>query len=98
VLTNHNHAPAADDGKIKEKWSFRRSNYFRFVGEECRAVMDSVGLQDMSAFAKMEVSGPKAREWLESILANKIPKKHGPHRSLPPAHAAGWRARRVHGL
>jgi dimethylglycine dehydrogenase len=74
VLTNHNHAPAADDGKIKEKWSFRRSNYFRFVGEECRAVMDSVGLQDMSAFAKMEVSGPKAREWLESILANKIPK------------------------
>jgi len=39
--------------------------------------MDSVGLQDMSAFAKMEVSGPKAREWLESILANKIPKKQG---------------------
>jgi dimethylglycine dehydrogenase len=77
VLTNHNHAPAADDGKIKEKWSFRRSNYFKFVGEECRAVMDSVGLQDMSAFAKMEVSGPKAREWLESILANKIPKKQG---------------------
>ena len=77
VLTNHNHAPAADDGKIKEKWSFRRSNYFRYVGEECRAVMESVALQDMSAFAKMEVSGPKAREWLESILANKIPKKMG---------------------
>jgi dimethylglycine dehydrogenase len=35
------------------------------------------GLQDMSAFAKMEVSGPRAREWLESILANKIPKKMG---------------------
>jgi len=36
-----------------------------------------VALQDMSAFAKMEVSGPKARDWLESILANKIPKKMG---------------------
>ena len=39
--------------------------------------MNSVGLQDMSAFAKIEVSGPGARDWLESILANKIPKKMG---------------------
>ena len=31
----------------------------------------------MSAFAKMEVAGPGARDWLESILANKIPKKMG---------------------
>jgi dimethylglycine dehydrogenase len=77
VLTNHNHAPRDTDGRIKEKWSFRRSNYFKFVGEECRNVMNHVGLQDMSAFAKMEVSGPGAREWLESILANKIPKKMG---------------------
>jgi dimethylglycine dehydrogenase len=77
VLTNHNHAPATEDGRIVEKWSFRRSNYFRFVGEECLNVMNNVGIQDMSAFAKMEVSGPGAREWLESILANKIPKKQG---------------------
>lgn len=77
VLTNHNHAPATDDGRIVEKWSFRRSNYFPFVGEECRNVMNNVAIQDMSAFAKMEVSGPGARDWLESILANKIPKKMG---------------------
>ena len=77
VLTNHNHAPATDDGRIVEKWSFRRSNYLPFVGEECRNVMSNVAIQDMSAFAKMEVSGPGAREWLESILANKIPKKMG---------------------
>jgi dimethylglycine dehydrogenase len=77
TLTNHNHAPAAEDGKIKEKWSFRRSNYFKYVGEECLNVMNGVGLQDMSAFAKMEVAGPGARDWLESILANKIPKKMG---------------------
>lgn len=77
VLTNHNYAPPTDDGRIVEKWSFRRSNYFPFVGEECRNVMSNVAIQDMSAFAKMEVSGPAAREWLESILANKIPKKMG---------------------
>jgi dimethylglycine dehydrogenase len=77
VLTNHNYAPPTEDGRIVEKWSFRRSNYFPFVGEECRNVMSNVAIQDMSAFAKMEVSGPGAREWLESILANKIPKKMG---------------------
>jgi dimethylglycine dehydrogenase len=77
VLLNHNHAAPTEDGRIVEKWSFRRSNAFRFVGEECRNVMDNVALQDMSAFAKMEVSGPGAREWLDSILANRIPKKMG---------------------
>jgi dimethylglycine dehydrogenase len=77
TLLRHNHAPPTEDGRIVEKWSFRRSNYFPFVGEECRAVAESVGLQDMSPFAKMEVSGPKAREWLDSILANRIPKKQG---------------------
>ncbi len=77
VLLNHNHAAPTEDGRIVEKWSFRRSNAFRFVGEECRNVMDNVALQDMSAFAKMEVSGPGARAWLDSILANRIPKKMG---------------------
>ncbi len=77
VLLNHNHAAPTEDGRIVEKWSFRRSNAFRFVGEECRNVMDNVGLQDMSAFAKMEVSGRGARGWLDSILANRIPKKMG---------------------
>ncbi|MGH6855777.1 MAG: GcvT family protein, partial [Aestuariivirga sp.] len=76
-LASHNHAAPTEDGRVVEKWSFRRSNYFRFVGGECRNVMTNVGLQDMSAFAKMEISGPKAREWLESILANRIPKKMG---------------------
>ena len=77
TLLRHNHAAPTDDGRIVEKWSFRRSNAFRFVGEECRNVMDNVGIQDMSAFAKMEVSGPGARNWLDSILANHIPKKMG---------------------
>ena len=77
VLLNHNHAAPTEDGRIVEKWSFRRSNAFRFVGEECRNVMDNVALQDMSAFAKCFISGPGAEKWLDSILANKIPKKVG---------------------
>ena len=77
TLLRHNHAAPTDDGRIVEKWSFRRSNAFRFVGEECRNVMENVAIQDMSVFAKMEVSGPGARNWLDSILANRIPKKMG---------------------
>ncbi len=77
TLTNHNHAPALPDGRIVEKWSFRRSNYFEHVGNEVKAVHEAVGLLDMSAFAKIEVSGPGARDWLDAILANRIPKKQG---------------------
>jgi dimethylglycine dehydrogenase len=74
VLMNENHPPLVDDSPPREKWSFHRSNYFDFVGAECRNVHENVGLQDMSAFAKFEVSGPGAESWLNSILTNKIPK------------------------
>ena len=77
VLLNHNHAPADWTGKVRERWSFRRSNYFEHVGSECRHVAEHVGLLDMSAFAKCFVTGPGAEAWLDSILANRIPKKVG---------------------
>ncbi len=74
VLLNQNHPPVSEGAAIREKWSFRRSNYFDFVGAECRNVHENVGLQDMSAFAKFEVSGRGAEAWLDSILTNNIPK------------------------
>jgi dimethylglycine dehydrogenase len=77
TLVGHNYPPPGEDGRIVEKWSFRRSNYFRFVGEECRNVMDNVGLQDMSAFAKSFITGPGAEAWLDQLFANRIPKKIG---------------------
>jgi dimethylglycine dehydrogenase len=77
VLLNENHAPALDDGRIVEKWSFRRSNYFEHVGAEIMNVHENVGVLDMTPFAKLEVSGPGARAWLDSILANKLPQKRG---------------------
>jgi dimethylglycine dehydrogenase len=73
VLLNENHPPVGSGEKPREKWSFRRSNYFQFVGDECRNVHDNVGLLDMSAFAKCEVSGPRAESWLNSILTNRAP-------------------------
>jgi len=76
TLLNHNH-PDVPGENIREKWSFRRSNYFDFVGEECRNVTQGVGLQDMSAFAKCEITGPGAEDWLNGLLTNTVPKKTG---------------------
>ncbi|WEX11421.1 FAD-dependent oxidoreductase [Chelativorans sp. AA-79] len=77
VLMKHNHAAPLEDGRIVEKWSFRRSNYFEHVGNEVRNTHENVGLLDMSAFAKCWVSGPGAEAWLNRIFANRIPKKDG---------------------
>lgn len=77
VLTNHNHSDPTEDGRVLERWSFRRSNYFEHVGNEVLNVNKNVGVLDMSAFAKALVTGPGARAWLESIFANAIPKKRG---------------------
>jgi dimethylglycine dehydrogenase len=77
VLLNGNHSKPLEDGRVVEKYSFRRSNYFEFVGQECRHVNSKVGVLDMSAFAKCLVSGPGAEAWLESLFANRIPKSIG---------------------
>ena len=65
------------DGRAKERYRFGRSNAFEHVGREIMNVHERVGLLDMTPFAKMEVSGPGARAWLDGLLANRIPKKAG---------------------
>src|SRR5580704_1155364 len=77
VLTNENHPKPDADGKVKELWSFRRTNYFEHVGHEVKNVTAGVGLQDMTPFAKAVVKGPGARQWLDGIFANRIPKTRG---------------------
>ncbi|QUD88679.1 GcvT family protein [Phenylobacterium montanum] len=78
VILNENHPePAKEGDPIREKWSFRRSNYFEHVGAECRHVHEKVGLLDMSAFAKFQVSGPGAEAWLDNLFTNRIPKDVG---------------------
>ena len=74
VLLGENHPESPNP---REKWSFRRSNDYEFIGAECRNIHENVGLQDMSAFAKFEVSGPASEAWLDSILTNKLPKAIG---------------------
>ena len=57
-----------------DRYSFRRSNWFEHVQAEARHVSEHAGLLDASAFAKFEVHGPGAEAWLDSIVANALPK------------------------
>lgn len=57
-----------------ENVTFKRSNAFDVVGEECRAVREGVGLTEVSNFAKYEVRGAGASEWLSTLLTQRMPK------------------------
>lgn len=60
-----------------EKYSFRRSNWWDTVAEECKAVRERVGLMDLSTFAKYDVRGADAERVLDRLIANKMPQKTG---------------------
>ena len=61
------------------KYSFhtRRTNWFEAVGEEVRYVRENVGLLDLTSFTKHEISGPGSEDYLNNIIANRLPKKQG---------------------
>ena len=67
--------------------SFRRSNWFAPVAQECRTVTEAVGMADMSVFSKFEVTGPDARAFADSIGANRAPEtgRIGLTHALTPA-------------
>lgn len=56
-----------------ESYGYERQDWFGPVGEECRALRDGVGIIDVSNFAKYELTGPGCGEWLDKIIANKVP-------------------------
>ena len=62
----------APDG-VTDTFSWRRSTDFDHVGAEAKAVRESAGMSEISGFAKYTVEGPGARDWLDRILACRIP-------------------------
>ncbi|TIX61760.1 MAG: aminomethyl transferase family protein, partial [Mesorhizobium sp.] len=54
--------------------SFHRSNDFGPIGEEVRATREKVGVTEIANFAKYEVSGPSAEEFLNRLMTNRMPK------------------------
>ncbi|WP_347267610.1 FAD-dependent oxidoreductase [Paracoccus sp. (in: a-proteobacteria)] len=53
--------------------SFRRGGWWPHAEAEARAIRDSAGLIDASAFAKHRVSGPGATAFLDRLTSNRLP-------------------------
>ena len=68
----------ARDGVAQEDhYSFRRTVVDDMVATEVKAVRESVGIMDVTAFTKVEVTGPDAYALLDRLTANRMPQKVG---------------------
>ena len=54
--------------------SFRRGGWWRYAVEEAKAIRETVGLIDASAFTKHVLKGPGATAFLDWFTCNKLPK------------------------
>jgi dimethylglycine dehydrogenase len=66
-----------EPGAQEPPLTFRRPGWHEAVAEECRAVRDCVGVVDLSAFSKFEVSGKGAARFMETLGANRPPQVPG---------------------
>ncbi len=68
---------ATDAEPNHETYGFDRQNWWQPVGRECRMVRDAAGIIDISNFAKYQVEGSGASDWLNAVFANHMPKAVG---------------------
>ncbi|MEN8659628.1 MAG: FAD-dependent oxidoreductase [Marivita sp.] len=68
---------ARDGVAQKDHYSFRRTVVDDMVASEVKAVRERVGIMDVTAFTKVEVSGPDAYALLDRLTANRMPQKVG---------------------
>ena len=66
-------------GEIPQKpvESFARTLLHDLVGNEVKQLRNHAGIADLSAFAKLELSGTDADACLQRISSNRVPVKHG---------------------
>ncbi|WP_371223848.1 GcvT family protein [Roseovarius sp. 2305UL8-3] len=64
---------ATGDEPRYETPSFRRSNAWEATKREVEAVRGGVGINEVHNFGKYLVTGAKARDWLDRIMAGRIP-------------------------
>lgn len=61
----------------EDQYSFRRNDVHDIIRTECKAVRETVGIMDISAFTKVKISGLDAAVYLDRLVANKLPQKVG---------------------
>ena len=68
----------AKDGVAQhDHYSFKRNAVHDVLATEVSAVRNNVGVMDICAFTKVEVNGPDAQNFLDTLVANKLPTKVG---------------------
>ncbi len=65
------------DQPLEDAYGWKRPDWYPVVREECRAVRERVGIMDLSAFTKFDVSGPDARDYLNHLTTGIVPKTLG---------------------
>lgn len=68
---------AAEGEEPVEQYGFERQEWFNAVARECHALRSSVGIIDISNFAKYEIRGKSAADWLNLVVANNVPVEDG---------------------
>ncbi|WP_170772747.1 FAD-dependent oxidoreductase [Ruegeria lacuscaerulensis] len=81
---------ARDGVEQRDHYSFRRTPADDMVAAEVKAVRERVGIMDVTAFTKVEVSGPDAYALLDRLTANRMPQKVG---SITLTHMLNRRGR-----
>ena len=64
---------APDVNAAFDEHSFRRSNDFESVRKECSAARNKVALIDFTPFSKFEITGNDASQFLDQLVANRLP-------------------------
>ncbi len=64
---------APEGVEAEDSLTYRQPNWWGPVAEEGKRLRSGVGLFEFSDMAKFEVAGPKATEWLDHIMANRLP-------------------------
>ena len=72
----HEHANwfAASREGAYDSLTYRQPNWWQPVIDEGKRCRNEVGLMEFSAMAKFEVSGAGAEDWLNYVMANRMPK------------------------
>ncbi|MFD2740640.1 FAD-dependent oxidoreductase [Sulfitobacter aestuarii] len=73
----------AEQPGLSDSNSFTRQNWWEPVGREARMLRAHVGVIDISNFANYVIKGPGARDWLDALVANRVPSETG-HSCLTP--------------
>jgi dimethylglycine dehydrogenase len=81
---------ASEGIEQRDHYSFRRNKVHDIVGREVAAIRRSVGIMDVTAFTKVEISGTDAHDLLDRLTANKMPRRVG---SITLTHMLNRRGR-----